>query len=202
MSTINKVSDEAVRKATGKVWSEWIKIIDRENGEKLTHKEIARLLYDKKYIKSGWWCQMVTVGYEYAKGRRKIGETVTQGVEIGVSKTIPVSSNKLWDFTFSDKGLKLWLGEIDNFKLSPKFAFETSGGIKGEIRTIKKGERVRLTYQEKDFEKPSTLQLYFENKGRDKSSLTFHQEKLKDLKTREDMKKYWEKVLNEIQSAL
>jgi len=39
----------------------------------MAHKQITRLLYDKKYIKSSWWCQMVTVGYEYEKGKRVIG---------------------------------------------------------------------------------------------------------------------------------
>lgn len=202
MATINKTSDEAVKKATGKIWSEWVDLIDQEGGEKLTHKEIAKILFDKKYIENGWWCQTVTVGYEYAKGRRKVGETVTQGIEIGARKTMQVGVNDLWDFTFSNEGLKIWLGDIKDFKLEPQFYFQTSEGTRGEIRTIKIGEKIRLIYLPKDFKKPSTLQLYFEDKGSEKSTLGFHQEKLKNLKTREQMKKHWEEVLDEIERRI
>jgi uncharacterized protein YndB with AHSA1/START domain len=193
-----KITSEAVVKATGKNWDEWVKIIDKEGGDKMSHKEIARMLYDKGYVKSGWWCQSVTVGYEYAKGRRSVGETNSQGVEIGVSKTFNVGSEKLWDLVFSNEGLKFWLGGLSDFVLEPEFVFQTSNGTKGEIRTLKKGERIRMSFHPKEFEKPSTLQLYFEKTGEDKTRLGFHQEKLKDIKTREQMKKHWEKVLEEL----
>jgi uncharacterized protein YndB with AHSA1/START domain len=192
-----KITDEAVKKATGKGWEEWVKILDKEGAEKLNHKEIARLLFDKGYIKSGWWCQSVTVGYEYAKGLRSVGETKTQGVEIGVSKTIPVRADKLWRYVFSNEGLKIWLGEIDGFKLEPGFKFQTKDGTVGEIRTVKANERIRISYLPKDFNKPSTLQIYFMQKI-DKTSLGFHNEKLENKKMREIMKKHWGEVLSNI----
>jgi len=77
--SINNISSIAVKKATGKSWDDWVKAIDNLGGEKLSHKEIARILYDKGYIKNGWWCQMVTVGYEYAKRRRIVGQTEKSG---------------------------------------------------------------------------------------------------------------------------
>lgn len=209
MKMVNKVTTEAVERATGKGWDEWIKILDREGAEKLTHKEIARLLFDKRLIKrqkgwpanrsfsAGWWCQMVTVGYEYAKGRRVIGETADQGFEIGVSKTLPIDKNKLWNFLFSGEGLKIWLGEVNDFKMKPKFRFVTTDGTEGEIRTIKDKERIRLVYEPKNFKKPSTLQLYLESSG-EKIRLGFHQERLENEKIRSEMKAHWEKTLVEI----
>ena len=53
----------------------------------MPHKEIARLLFEKGYIENGWWGQMVTVGYEYARGRRIVGQPETTGFEI-VAKTV------------------------------------------------------------------------------------------------------------------
>lgn len=41
---INKISTEAVKKATGKSWDEWIKLLDKLDADKLTHKEIAKML--------------------------------------------------------------------------------------------------------------------------------------------------------------
>ena len=59
-----RISDAAVRKATGKSWDEWFAVLDSEGADALPHKQIARLLYDKGYIASSWWCQTVTVAYE------------------------------------------------------------------------------------------------------------------------------------------
>ena len=68
-----RISDAAVRKATGKSWDEWFAVLDSAGADALPHKQIARLLFDKGYIASHWWCQTVTVAYEYARGKRVLG---------------------------------------------------------------------------------------------------------------------------------
>ncbi len=198
---INKISSDAVKKATGKGWDEWIKTIDQLGATKMTHKQIAQMLWDKKLIKSGWWCQMVTVGYEYAKNRRTTGETEQTGFEIGAQKTLPIKAQAAWELITSAKGREIWLGKTKDFKLQEKSPYKTNEGTKGEIRTISKGERLRLTWQPKTWEKPSTLQLYVLSKGA-KTSLGFHQEKLKDKKTREQMRQHWRGVMQKLANLI
>lgn len=89
--TLPPVTDEAVRKATGKSWAEWVEELDAAGAEKLTHAEIARMLLESKRVESAWWCQSVTVGYEYAKGRRIRGQVADGGYQVGVSRILPVS---------------------------------------------------------------------------------------------------------------
>lgn len=60
----NRISSGAVKKTTGKTWDDWLAILDKEGAKTMAHKDIVQLLREKKYIKSVWWCQMVTVGYE------------------------------------------------------------------------------------------------------------------------------------------
>ena len=43
-ATQRKISDAAVRKATGKSWDEWFAVLDSEGADALPHKQIARLL--------------------------------------------------------------------------------------------------------------------------------------------------------------
>jgi uncharacterized protein YndB with AHSA1/START domain len=191
------VSSDAVAKATGKIWPEWIALLDKEGAKDLSHKDIARLLYEKKYITSGWWCQMVTVGYEQARGKRIIGETATTGFEIGVRKTMPITAQKAWELVTSEKGLSMILGEVKDIKLEPGYSYKAKNGTKGEIRTLKKGIRLRLTWQPKGWAKTSTLQVYVEDKG-EKSSIGFHQEQLRDEKMREKMRIHWQKVLQQL----
>jgi GNAT superfamily N-acetyltransferase len=75
---------QLVRRPTGKTWEAWIALLDKEGAGQMSHKEIAALLLDKGYIEKGseWWAQTVTVGYEYAKGRRVIGHIFFSPVEI------------------------------------------------------------------------------------------------------------------------
>lgn len=64
------ISDDAVRAKTGKTWAEWFSILDSAAAAKKKHVEIARFLRKKQRCAS-WWSQMVTVGYERARGLRE-----------------------------------------------------------------------------------------------------------------------------------
>jgi hypothetical protein len=80
------VSSAAVRKATGKTWREWLAILDKAGAAKLPHKDIV-LRLQKSYRLADWWGQMVTVGYEQARGLR-LKHQKTDGFQINVAKTI------------------------------------------------------------------------------------------------------------------
>lgn len=48
----------------------------------------------------------------------------------------------------------------------------------------------------------SILQIYLEKIGEQKTSLTFHHEKLSGTRQRNEMKKYWQEVLQAISYSL
>src|ERR1700752_4374658 len=64
------VGSDAVLRATGKAWDEWLKLLDRAGAKKMPHKDIA-LMLSRQFKVPDWWSQMVTVGYEQARGLRK-----------------------------------------------------------------------------------------------------------------------------------
>jgi hypothetical protein len=66
-----RVSDEVVKKATGKTWESWFVLLHKAGAHTMDHSEIAHLL-STKYISNGWWAQMVTVEYERRQGSRKL----------------------------------------------------------------------------------------------------------------------------------
>lgn len=96
-----KVGTEAVKRATGKGWDEWLKILDRAGGRKMSHKEITAYL-DEHYKVPGWWIQMVAVGYEQSRGLRKLHEK-PGGFEISGSKTVNVPIETLFEAFADDK---------------------------------------------------------------------------------------------------
>lgn len=209
---IGKTSSEAVTKATGKTWDEWVELLDKEGAKAMSHKEIAQMLHDKKLIKKpsgwpagrsfseGWWSQMVTVGYEYAKGRRVLGETSQVGFEVGTQRILPINQKKLWDLVLSKKGLEVWLGKVKDFELKVGFHYKTADGTEGEVRTFKKGEKIRLTWKPKDWKKASTLQitLFCPRNTMDKTNLHFHHEKLASAKIRAQMRDKWKEALHKL----
>lgn len=83
-----KISDEAVKAATGKTWAEWVALLDSAGARNMPHKEIAQWLYDSGHLTLPWWGQMVTVGYEQRIGRREAGQRCDGEFTAGASKTL------------------------------------------------------------------------------------------------------------------
>ncbi len=67
-----RVSDDVVKKATGKTWDEWFMLLNKAGVKQMDHSEIAHFL-STRYISNGWWAQMVTVEYERMLAKRKSG---------------------------------------------------------------------------------------------------------------------------------
>jgi hypothetical protein len=84
------VSNAAAKKRTGRDWAEWCALLDKEGAEKLSHREIARLIHEK-FHGGDWWSQMITVGYERLRGRREVNQR-TGGFAVSASKTIAATA--------------------------------------------------------------------------------------------------------------
>ena len=65
-----RISEDSVRRRTGKGWAEWLSILDEWGAAKHGHTKSARHLREV-YGVSPWWAQAVTVRYEYERGLRK-----------------------------------------------------------------------------------------------------------------------------------
>ena len=65
-----RLSDDSVRRRTGKGWQEWLKLLDEWGAEQREHSERARYLQEAHGV-SPWWAQAVTVRYEYERGLRQ-----------------------------------------------------------------------------------------------------------------------------------
>lgn len=193
---LDGVSDKAVQKATGHVWSEWFAILDKSGAKKWDHKEIVAYLKDN-YELTGWWQQNVTVAYEKAKGRRVVGQTADTGFQVGVQKTLPISLDDAWALMSSGKGIACWLGKVSRLSLSEGKTYKTESGIEGEIRVVKPRNRVRLTWKRPGMKRPATLQVALVGNGQ-KTSLRVHLEHLPSQKFRDEMKSHWRGVLDEL----
>ena len=84
--------DEALRAATGKDWGEWLALLDAAGAaaRKLDHSGVVDLAMQSLPDSAGWWGQMVSVGYERARGLREKHESCNGEFQATSSKTFPV----------------------------------------------------------------------------------------------------------------
>ena len=106
---VQHVSDAAVEPKIGRVWQEWFAVLDAAGARAMDHQSIAAYLY-KQLRLPGWWAQMVTVGYEQARGRRQKHQRPS-GYEISRSKTFDVPLAKLFAAWQDKQRRGRWLKE-------------------------------------------------------------------------------------------
>ena len=185
--------------ATGRSWNEWVSFLDEQGARNLTHKEIVAVVAGAGGLENGWWQQSVAVGYEQARGLRVVGQTSGADFQIGVQKTLPLSSGAAWDLLVSEAGRAVWLGKTADIELTKGAAYQTEEGHSGEIRSCLPGQRIRLTWSHPALARTSTLQLTLTD-SQDRTSVRFHQEQLSSPEEREKMRNHWRGVLNELQT--
>ena len=200
-SKVGKVSTESVLKCTGKNWDQWIQILRKAGADHWEHRQIVSFL-KTKYRLGPWWEQGVATGFELALGKKIEGYSKANGFSMTTSRTLHVGAPEVWKFLFSEKALSIWLSPLSEFIAKPGQTFENSSGIFGEIRTLKKNSRLRMTWTEAEWEKPSILQVHLVPKGKNKMILVFQQDKLPDGRLRMQMRRHWVQVLVDLIEAL
>ena len=191
----DRVTDSAVKEATGRDWKGWMRALDAAGASELNHKQLVAHL--AREVESTWWQQSIAVAYEQARGKRVVGETADTGFQVGVVRTLPMSAQELWEWVATQA--ERWLGADATLTLEPGAGYEVpkrrgAPGVRGEVRVVKPGQRLRMTWQPDGWRKPATLQLTLMPKARG-VSLHVHMEKLPDAKAREAMREHWSRVL-------
>ncbi len=172
-------SDSAVRKATGRTWQQWFRVLDEGDAAKRSHTATARLLVSEHGV-TNWWAQSITVAYQQARGLRAPGQHA-DGFTVTASKTVGVPVERLFE-AFEDGALrKRWLK-----------------GAKLRLRTATPSRSARF-----DWEDGSTrVAIGFIKKGETKSTVALAHERLPDARKAAEMKAWWRERLAELEPML
>ncbi|MEW5985945.1 MAG: hypothetical protein AB1791_04870 [Chloroflexota bacterium] len=179
ITTAAGVSNEAVQAKTGKGWAEWFTILDAAGAMTLSHKEMAVYLSQAHQL-DGWWSQMITVGYEQARGRREKHER-PGGYQISVSKTLAVPVATLYE---------AWADETTRGRWLPDPAIT--------IRKATPTKSLRATWVDGQ----TNLEVNFYAKGENKSQVVVQHDKLPDAETAAHKKAYWSAALAHLQEVV
>lgn len=172
--------DDAIRSASGKIWSEWREILDAWGAADKTHAEIARFVHEEHAVDE-WWAQGVTVGYERMTGRRTVGQRTDGSYSASASKTFPVNAITLFHALVEDTQRDAWL-------------------IPGTltVRTAKEPTSVRFD----DNDDGGIVALWITDKGPEKSSVSAQLDKLSDKAHADERKAVWKLRLNDLAAYL
>ncbi len=175
---VPSMSDAAVKTKKGKDWAGWFGALDKAGAAKLDHGSIANLL-SKKHGMPGWWCQMVTVEYERARGLRARHETAS-GFSVAISKTVATSLGDLYEATANAAKRKKWF---------PKGAFESSSQTKNK-------------YFRGAWKKSARIEIGFYAKGAGKAQIALQVSKLAKKADVELERTEWKKALGKLQELV
>ena len=186
---VRKTSDEALRlagigtdavaRATGKAWDQWLALLDTAGAVAMPHKAIASMLSERFGVPP-WWSQMVTVGYEQARGLR---EAYQQGdwFAANSSRTLQASLDRLYG-AWADPALRaLWLGN------APMEVTRSTDGKSMRIAWTAGGQRVDVN---------------FAPAGDGRSRVQVEHGKLRDGKAAAEKKAFWKGALERLKALL
>jgi hypothetical protein len=172
------VSDEAIRRGSGRSWAQWFRILDAWGASERKHAEIARHLREDLGV-PGWWAQSVTVGYERARGMRQRHQG-PEGFNVGVSKTMPVDVDRLYAAFVQPRKRNRWL---------------ETGTVR--MRTAQEGKSARFDFRDDG----SRVLAAFIAKGPAKATVALQHERLPDADAVERVRGFWKERLSKLANS-
>lgn len=129
------------------------------------------------------------------------GLTKDVGWQIGVSMTVDHPVEAVWDLLTSPEGIAIWLGDGVAFEGMVGESYETADGVRGELRSYRPRDRIRLTWRPDSWDHDTTAQVAVQAKGA-RTLVRFHQERLADGQERERQRAHWKRVAANLREQL
>ncbi len=175
----SRIGDQALIVRSGKDWAQWFAILDKAGAAKLMHAEIADILY-KKHKVPGWWAQMISVGYEQARGIRAQYESCNATFSANCSRTLACNVKDIFRAFADDKRRREWLS-----------------ADKLVVSKANQDKNVRGAW-----DGSSRLEIRFTPKGAEKTQIAIDHMNLADVASVEKMKAFWAKSLEKLREKV
>ncbi len=131
-----------------------------------------------------------------------VGLTKDAGWQIGVSRALPVTPEEAFAVLLSPEGLAVWLGEgLDPSALAKGAAYATADGTTGEVRSLRPGDRIRLTWRPPGRDAPAILQVAVSATAKG-CTLRFHSDQLRSADERERLRAHWKGVVERLEPLI
>jgi hypothetical protein len=134
-------------------------------------------------------------------GNTPTGLTQSQGWEIGIRRSFPIEADHAWEMLFTQPILSAWLDDNAAITFKKNDIYTSRNGVTIKVSSVTTGKVVRMKWQQAGTSSASTLQIRV-IPDKNKTTIAFHHEWLKDAAEREEMKTLWEKVLKQVSDSI
>src|SRR5215208_1968569 len=195
--TFRGIGSNAAREATGRGWEEWLAELDTAGAHDWDHRGITAHLEHAHPEVGSWWRQAIAVVYERARGKRAVGQSPKGDFTVGVQRTVPLGRRAAWDLLLERSDL--WLGDGAPTEFTKGSTYAVAGAA-GEVRIVRPGDRLKVTWQPDGWDAPATVQFTLLDR-RTGTSIHTHIEKLPNAETREAMRSRFGEALERLAAA-
>jgi len=176
------VGDDALRGATGRSWQEWLGLLDKAGAGagSLDHQQIHDLAMQWVPGADRWWGQMVSTGYERARGLHEKAQARAGRFKASISKTLPVPLFAAFA-AWADQSLRRgWLDAADL-----------------DFTRLNAGRNIRARWPD-----GSVLDIRFDSTSPDQCEIVVDATKLADAGAAERAKAFWQEQFERLQAYL
>lgn len=174
-------SDQTIRERTGRGWEEWLDLLDEWGAAERSHRETARWVAEQLgVVPLAWNAQAIVGSYEQTRLGRAVGEH-EDGFTIGISRTVAVGVERLYDAVVDEAQRAGWLPE-DRLL----------------VRTATRPRSARF-----DWDGSATrVHVVLDAKGPEKATLSLSHVRLADADAAAAMKAFWRERLDGLKARL
>jgi hypothetical protein len=168
--------DGALSRQTGRNWAEWHALLDAEGAAAMTHQQIVAIVHGK-FNGGSWWSQMITVGYERARGLREVGQGRAGAFAVSANKTLPVSAAIAHGFFADADRRATWLDDPVTLRTTTE-------------------KSVRLTWPD-----GTIVAVFITPNGNGKSAVSVDHGKLPSAEAADEIRTHWKAALGRLLAA-
>jgi len=140
------VSDENVKKETGKSFAGWWTVLDAFGGPAKGRREIGVHLTQQLKV-DPWWSATLLVEYERHKGVvEKDGKG--KGYTICATKSVKAPPERCWELLATGKALDGWFGPKNVLDLKAGGSLANADGNAADVKGVTPGKTIRLVWQD------------------------------------------------------
>ncbi len=194
------ISDEAVKAATGRDWSEWIAVLDGEGCRTMGHAPLARHLADQHGV-SAWWSQGIAIEYEIARGTRERGQR-SDGFGVDVQRTVAAPVERAWAAWTVPDELARWFTTEAEVDLRVGGRYRNADGDAGAFTRIDPHQRLRFTWEQPRHQPGSVVEVVFTDRGDGRTTVRLSHTRLAGAEEVADLRTGWTWAMDSLKAYL
>jgi len=173
---------EAVARASGRAWSEWLELFEAEGAGSLPHSEIARIARESMppgTRNPDWWAQGAAIAFEQQAGLRVPGQSSTGSFRVSASRTLRLDRD----------------AAVDAWEAGPGAAAAQLGH---EVSGARRARTEKRSFWRAKLEGAGRVEISATPKDADRIVLAVNHEGLPDGTRIEEWRAHWKSLLAEI----